>query len=267
MQKAVIRAVQERADCDPLGEDETAAQFESYFSGRSVPEEERQRCAERLRSKRGELITRAQTELEVEEASELPEELPFEGPDGTEVARKLDKRKVANDARTAILGENPRPRREQIRFALPDGLKSVYRRNVLYERCTHWELAVYCPTWIVGSGPTQALQCRFRRCLHALLTKRRQRASRVQRVAGLFVDVRGRAAVTGSEELAESRRGHTTNARCDNSCTHRGAEKQRADWPGLFLVFLGCVGLSALFSPVVFPQAEETSTAFQEDSR
>ena len=40
MQKAVIRAIQERAVGDPLGEDETRAQFESYLSGLSVPGEE-----------------------------------------------------------------------------------------------------------------------------------------------------------------------------------------------------------------------------------
>ena len=121
MQKAVIRALQEQAEGDPLGEAETTAQLETYLSGRSVPDEVRRKYLERLSSKRSTEVLRNQQELAVEVVEEELEEHPIADPEVADGIPRIDKRRIANDARTAILGENPRAQREMIRSSLPEG--------------------------------------------------------------------------------------------------------------------------------------------------
>ena len=121
MQKAVIRALQEQAEGDPLGEAETTAQLATYLSGRSVPDEARRKYLERLTSKRSTEVLRNQQELAVEVVEEELEEHPIADPEVADGIPRIDKRRIANDARTAILGENPRAQREIIRFSLPEG--------------------------------------------------------------------------------------------------------------------------------------------------
>ena len=45
----------------------------------------------------------------------------MQDPEAAVALQEVDRRKIANDARTAVLGENPKARREQIRATLPDG--------------------------------------------------------------------------------------------------------------------------------------------------
>ena len=121
MQKAVIRALQEQAEGDPLGKAETTAQLETYLSGGSVPDEARRKYPERLTSKRSTEVLRNQQELAVEVVEEELEEHPIADPEVADGIPRIDKRRIAIDARTAILGENPRAQREMIRSSLPEG--------------------------------------------------------------------------------------------------------------------------------------------------
>ena len=57
----------------------------------------------------------------MEEVEEVSEEPPIQDPEAAVASQKVDRRKIANDARTAVLGENPKARRERIRATLPDG--------------------------------------------------------------------------------------------------------------------------------------------------
>ena len=55
------------------------------------------------------------------EVEEVLEETPTENPEEAEASQKVDRRKIENATHTAVLGEHPKARREQIRSTLPDG--------------------------------------------------------------------------------------------------------------------------------------------------
>ena len=74
--RQVRRAIQGRAGVDPLGEDETSSQLESYLSGLSVPDDEISKYIARLRPKNIPEIPRSARELHIEEVEEVFEEPP-----------------------------------------------------------------------------------------------------------------------------------------------------------------------------------------------
>ena len=57
----------------------------------------------------------------MEVVEEELEEHPIADPEVADGIPRIDKRRTANDARTAILGEIPRAQREMIRSSLPEG--------------------------------------------------------------------------------------------------------------------------------------------------
>ena len=91
------------------------------MSGQAVPDNEIRKYLARLSAKDIPELHRSAQELQVDEAEELLEETPLDDQEDALVPRKIDSRKLANDASNATLGENPKARREEIRSTLPDG--------------------------------------------------------------------------------------------------------------------------------------------------
>ena len=102
-------------------EDETRSLLESYLSSQSVPHGEIKNYMARLSSSNTTSLSRSAQELQIDEVEEGLEETSLEDQEGVLASQEVDRRKIANDVRTATLGENPKARREQIRSTLPDG--------------------------------------------------------------------------------------------------------------------------------------------------
>ena len=96
----------------------------------------------------------------MEVVEEELEEHPIADPEVADGIPRVDKRRIANDARTAILGENPRAKREMIRSSLPEGFCLV---STLCARCTIWVHVICCLTWITHGTPMLEQLCRSNR--------------------------------------------------------------------------------------------------------
>ena len=102
-------------------EDETTAMFDTFLTGLSMAAEEQREYVQKLKNGSRVDLLREPEELQMVDDTEVPEEEPREDPERAETECRIDGRKIANDARTSILGGDPRSRREKIRAGLPDG--------------------------------------------------------------------------------------------------------------------------------------------------
>ena len=125
LQRLVIRALIEKPNADPLAEEETIIQFESFLCEKGVGPEERARCFKQLGKVSISMPVVRTPELAVEEVGPMSaceiildeEQLAEEIPD----APRADKRFKSESSRTQVLGDNPKEVRDRARSSLPPG--------------------------------------------------------------------------------------------------------------------------------------------------
>ena len=124
LQRLVKRALIERPNADPLAEEETILQFESFMCEKGVGPENSAKCFKQLGKDSVSIPVARTSELAVEEmgplnSSEVPETEQL-----AEMAQdepRADKRLKSESCRTQVLGDNPKEVRDCARRLLEPG--------------------------------------------------------------------------------------------------------------------------------------------------
>ena len=126
LQRLVVRALIERPNADPLAEEETILQFESFMCEKGVGPEERAKCFEQL----GKDSVSILPELHVFQKLGLlsPSEVLPDTAQLAEMAQdepRADGRLKNESSRTQVLGDNPKEVRDCARRLLEPGLLRI----------------------------------------------------------------------------------------------------------------------------------------------
>ena len=116
----------ERPDVDPLAEEETITQFESFLCEKGVAPEDRAKYLRQVGKVSVTSTAVRETDLAVEEVGPVVvhDIIPNEEPDAESIpeAPRTDKRFKSESSRTQVLGDNPKEVRDHARRCLELGL-------------------------------------------------------------------------------------------------------------------------------------------------